>query len=101
MTAVQAEACHAGGWSDIEIKVFVTRVTMFIQRGVAAGLADDLAERLTLRDREQDDRHTCAECSHGRSTRCPDGAPLPVDTLHRCSTYTPASWPTSTSRGHP
>lgn len=62
MTAEQEDLCHAGTWDEAEVSTFTRRVMLFIQRGVGADAADNLAERLTLRDREQDDRHVCAEC---------------------------------------
>ena len=40
------------------------------RRGIADDDADDLAERLTLRDQQQDDRVLCVECSHYRPGRC-------------------------------
>jgi hypothetical protein len=64
MTMEQADQCHAGGWDNAEIEVFTTRVLRFMRLGTAAEVADDLAERLTLRDREQDDRHLCLECAN-------------------------------------
>ena len=41
-----------------------------MRRGIDATDADDLAERLTLRDRDADDRVICVECSHYRPGRC-------------------------------
>lgn len=87
MTVAQAEAAHRPAWSEPEIQTFVARVALFMRRGTSATNADDLAERLTLRDREGDTRASCAECRHGRSARCPDGAPLPAAVLHRCPTF--------------
>jgi hypothetical protein len=89
MTAEQADRCHSPCWSDGEIGAFATCVLVFIRRGIQPTDADDLAERLVLRDRDQDDRHSCAECRHGRSPRCPDGSPLPAGVLHRCGGYAP------------
>ena len=70
MSARQADECHAGGWDDAEIQTFTSRVLRFMQRGINATDADDLAERLTLRDREADPRASCAECRHYRPGRC-------------------------------
>ena len=71
MTAEQANDCHAGSWSDDEISAFSARVQFLLRRGIGAGDADDLAERLTLRDRDGDDRRMCVECSHlGDGGRC-------------------------------
>ena len=87
LTAEQGNACHAPCWSDAEIQVFANRRDRLLRWGYAEQVADDLAERLTLRDREDDDRRVCAECHHGRARRCPDGAPLPRDVLHRCAAF--------------
>lgn len=64
MAVAQADRCHAGGWDDVEIATFTSRVVRFMRSGISATDADDLAERLTLRDRDLDDRHLCLECSH-------------------------------------
>lgn len=66
----EAERCHADGWNDAEIATFTTRVTLFMRRGVSVTDADDLAERLTLRDRDGDARCMCIECAHYRPGRC-------------------------------
>lgn len=71
LTSAQADECHAGGWDDAEIRKFTMRVIGFMRRGINPTDADDLAERLILRDREQDDRRMCVECSHlGERGRC-------------------------------
>ena len=70
LAPADADRCHAGGWDDAEIAGFVARVALFMRRGINATDADDLAERLTLRDRDGDDRVICAECLHYRPGRC-------------------------------
>ena len=71
MTAEQADDCHAGAWDDAELSAFTTRVLVLQRRGIEADGADHLAERLTLRDRDGDDRRMCVECSHlGDGGRC-------------------------------
>lgn len=87
MTSEQGNACHFPSWNDIEIQLFADRRDRLLRWGYGEQQADDLAERLTLRDREQDDRRVCAECQHGRSRRCPDGLPLPGELLHRCNSF--------------
>jgi len=62
LSAAEADRCHAGAWDDGTITRFVARVSLFLRRGVAAEDADDLAERLVLRDRDGDDRRACVEC---------------------------------------
>lgn len=67
-----ANDCHAGGWEDAEIRRFQARTTILQRRGIVEQDAEDLAERLTLRDRESDDRRLCFECRHYRNGRCGD-----------------------------
>lgn len=69
-TPADAYTCHAGGWDDAEIARFQARAAALRRRGIDEDDADDLAERLTLRDRQQDERVLCAECSHYRPGRC-------------------------------
>ena len=87
LTREQADRCHAPSWNDAEVQAFADRRDRLLRWGYSEQDADDLAERLTLRDREQDDRRICVECHHGRSRRCPDGEPLPGDVLHRCGGF--------------
>lgn len=62
MTPEQSEECHAGSWGDAEIEAFQRREARFARMGRAAD-AEHLAERLTLRDRQHDDRRICLECA--------------------------------------
>lgn len=69
MTPEEGDECHAGGWDDAEIEVFMARSARLSARGRAD--AEQLAERLTLRDRQTDDRRMCLECSElEHSGRC-------------------------------
>lgn len=69
LTKDEADRCHAPCWDDAEIVAFTARTERFAQMGRAD--ADDLAERLTLRDRDGDDRRLCVECSWlGDAGRC-------------------------------
>ena len=43
---------------------FTARLALFTGRGLSAEDADDLAQRLTRRDLEQDERRVCLECAH-------------------------------------
>ena len=71
LSKADADRCHTPSWDDAEVAVFTERVLRFVRRGVAAADADDLAERLTLRDREQDDHRLCLECVHLKANgRC-------------------------------
>jgi hypothetical protein len=62
LSAAEADRCHAIAWDEGETGRFVARVSLFLRRGVGAEDADDLAERLVLRDRDGDDRRACVEC---------------------------------------
>ena len=86
LTPEQGDECHAGGWDDAEKDAFTARQARFTRMGRAAD-ADHLAERLTLRDREGDDRVMCVECQHGRAAHCPDGAPMPMGVFNCCDYF--------------
>jgi hypothetical protein len=66
----QAGRCHAQPWDNASIARFVRRVSQFLRVGFNATDADDLAERLHLRDLEGDDRAMCAECKKHRVGSC-------------------------------
>ena len=69
LTEEEADRCHAPCWDDAEITAFTARTERFALLGRAD--SDDLAERLTLRDRDGDDRRLCLECTWlGDTGRC-------------------------------
>ena len=70
LTRAEADTAHAEPWDEAVIGRFVARVGLFLRRGFSASDADDLAERLVLRDRLADDRVCCVECAHYRPGRC-------------------------------
>ena len=70
LSAADAGQCHAQPWDDATCARFVARVSRFLRLGIDATDADDLAERLHLRDAQQDDRRMCLECLHYRPGRC-------------------------------
>ena len=70
LTLAQGDAAHAEAWDDGAIARFQTRVVRLVRLGFDADDADDLAERLHLRDVEGEDRTLCVECSHYRPGRC-------------------------------
>lgn len=99
---LQAEACHATPWDEATCQLFTVRLSRFIQLGMDACDADDLAERLVLRDVEQDDRRVCVECAElTDSSRCRAAGrghlpgvgrhyePVPA-ILHRCPAFVAA-----------
>ena len=70
LTKAEGDAAHAESWDDATIARFEARVSLFRRRGIDASDADDLAERLTLRDKQGDDRRLCFECLHIQPGRC-------------------------------
>ena len=97
LSTADADRCHAGGWSDVEIADFVARHTRLLALGFTDGDADDLAERLTLRDRDADERRLCVECCNFRGGRCRQAARSGVGpevgalafVLQNCSAFGP------------
>lgn len=80
-----------GHWSESETLLCIARTRQFVRRGVPEAIADDLACRLVQRDRDQDDRRSCAECRSLRNGACVQGR-VPVcgggvEVLHRCKTF--------------
>ena len=47
-----------------EIDTFTARLARFTDKGVSHGDAERLTDKLVMRDREQDDRRLCLECTH-------------------------------------
>lgn len=80
---------HSQAWTDEDIARFLSRRDRLLRWGWTEADAERLAERLVIRDREQDDRGSCSECHHGRARTCPDGSPLPIELLHRCAGFAP------------
>ncbi len=50
LTPAEAGEAHAAPWNDAAIARFVVHVALLMRRGFSATDADDLAERLHLRD---------------------------------------------------
>lgn len=64
LAPTEADTAHAEPWDDAACGRFVARVTLFLRRGINVSDADDLAERLHLRDLQCDARALCLECKH-------------------------------------
>lgn len=60
----------AVAWTDGDIARFLDRRARLLRWGWSEPNAEALAERLTRRDREADDRVSCADCRHFRPWRC-------------------------------
>ena len=107
---------HSSAMNGSEIETFSARLQKFTAKGLARDEAEMLADKLVLRDRDQDERRVCLECEHfaghgvgswhcgnwqaaGVAMRSRD-AQLPADLvvqLQRCGGFT-AQLP-STSQG--
>lgn len=95
---------HSTAMNTAEIDSFMARLARFTDRGLPAADGEGLADKLVIRDRQQDDRHSCFECTHlagaggwrcgnwqraGVAIRARD-AQLPTDfvsLLQRCDGY--------------
>ena len=84
LSKASADRCHTPAWTEAEMFTFTIRSTKFVRIGLRPD-ADHLAELLTLRDRDGDDRRMCFECQHYRPGRCGNhaGAGLRVPELSR------------------
>jgi hypothetical protein len=57
-------------WADADIARFLDRRARLMRWGWAELDAERQAERLVKRDREHDERVSCADCAHYRPGRC-------------------------------
>jgi hypothetical protein len=98
---------HSTAMNKGEIENFMARLSRFTTKGLTISEAEVLADKLVTRDREQDDRRFCLECSYlagygSGSWRCSNwqaagiailsrDAHLPADfvsQLQRCDRFT-------------
>ena len=70
LARAEGDAAHAEPWEDAAIARFEARAGSIERLSLAQLDAEDLAERLHLRDVQADHRHLCLECSHYRPGRC-------------------------------
>lgn len=90
-----AEVAHAAPWDDDAVARFDARMAALLRRGYGTENAEDLAQRLHVRDIDCDDRRACIECSHcGETGRClaaarrrPTNAGVDLHRLHRCPSF--------------
>lgn len=88
-----------------EIDVFTARLARFTDKGIGLEVAEMLADKLVVRDRDGDDRRLCLECANligtggwrcGQWQRAAIGAPgIPaglVQRLQRCDGFKGALW---------
>ena len=97
-----------------ELETFMARLARFSAKGMTIADGEVLADKLVIRDREQDNRHSCFECTHlagSGSWRCGNwqsagvavrarDAQLPTDfvnLLQRCDGFKDWYRPTTTS----
>jgi hypothetical protein len=107
---------QSSAMNGAEIDTFAVRLHKFTDKGLPRADGEMLADKLVLRDREQDDRRVCLECNHfaghgAGSWRCGNwqaagvairsrDAQLPADLvvqLQRCDGFTAQL--VSTSKG--
>lgn len=107
---------QSSAMNGAEIDTFAARLHKFTDKGLSRNDGEALADKLVLRDRDQDDRRVCLECKHfaghgAGSWRCGNwqaagialrsrDAQLPADLvvqLQRCDGFT--THPTSTPQG--
>ena len=60
----------AVAWTDSDIAGFLGRRARLLRWGWPEADAETLAERLVKRDREHDERVSCADCRHYQPGRC-------------------------------
>lgn len=68
---------YSDAMNEAEIGVFSSRLERFMAKGLLPADAEHVADRLVIRDREQDTRRTCLECGHcsgAISPRCANWA---------------------------
>lgn len=64
LSAAEGDAAHAKAWDDAAVSRFTRRTARLQRQGFSELDAEDLAERLHLRDVQGDDRAPCLECRH-------------------------------------
>ena len=92
---------HSDAMNGAELEQFAKRSQQFTRRGSSVESAEAMADRLAIRDREQDDRRTCLECATYRPGRCgnhrraglqaPDVGRDLATLLQRCAGFEPAT----------
>ena len=87
----EAPTIQGKDFTDIEAARAKERMQRFINKGVGPEVAQRIAHRLITRDREQDDRRSCAECGHQEDNRCSIGhsaiGGFRITELFRCKRF--------------
>lgn len=95
---------HGAAMNTAEIDAFTARLARFTDKGLTLDDAEALADKLVMRDRDDDHRRTCLECAHvqgvgrwgcgnwkqaGIGTRAADAgvAPALVVVLQHCNGF--------------
>lgn len=55
---------HSEAMNTVEIDTFTARLSRFTDKGLTLADAEREADRLAIRDRENDNRRLCLECAH-------------------------------------
>lgn len=79
--------------TEQEAALYAKRLQLFHGKGIPTDAAQTLANQLARRDRQLDDRRSCAECANFFAGRCrqritPIGETT-IHTLHRCKGFVP------------
>lgn len=61
---------HTQAMNGQEIDTFMARLARFTDKCMCFADGEALADKLVIRDREQDDRHSCFECTHLAGAGC-------------------------------
>jgi len=78
---------HSDAMNGAEIDSFTARLVRFTDRGLDLAHAEALADTLTLRDRESDERRHCLECARlNTSGQCGQRRAV-LDVLQRCHVF--------------
>jgi hypothetical protein len=57
---------NSSAMNSVEVDIFISRLIRFTDMGLGLVPAEQLADRLVIRDRDSDDRTICFECSNLR-----------------------------------
>ncbi|UHL62752.1 hypothetical protein LSG25_11720 [Paralcaligenes sp. KSB-10] len=78
-------------WTEQEGELCMERLRQFEAKGIPSFQAEKAACRLVYRDRQDDDRRSCAECASFYGGRCVQGKqPFSgggIEVLHRCKGF--------------
>lgn len=78
---------HSDAMNSTEIDSFTARLVRFTDRGLDLARAETLADKLTIRDRDGDERRHCLECARlNASGQCGQRRAV-LEVLQRCAVF--------------